>query len=86
MKSVILCQRFNRRIRQCGAFELGIFTRVARLNELKLTENCLPRISHWTLSLKNLSLQVSSLKVCAQFKKTNSELAVLFLASVRHRS
>ncbi len=38
--SVMLCQRFERRMRQCGAFELRISTRVARTNQPKLTEPC----------------------------------------------
>ena len=31
-QSMMLCQRFERRMRQCGAFELRISTRVARTN------------------------------------------------------
>ena len=41
-KSVALCQRFKRRIRQCGAFELRISTRVARLNPSNADEPCWP--------------------------------------------
>jgi hypothetical protein len=37
---MVLCQRFERRIRQCGAFELRISTRVARPNHFLLTETC----------------------------------------------
>ena len=39
-ESVMLCQRFERRMRQCGAFELRISTRVARRDHCELTEIC----------------------------------------------
>jgi hypothetical protein len=38
-KSVMLCQRFERRMRQCGA-ELRISTTVARPNRFQPTETC----------------------------------------------
>ena len=37
-KSMMLCQRFERRMRQCGAFELRISTKVARPNHLQSME------------------------------------------------
>jgi hypothetical protein len=76
-KSVMLRQRFERRMRQCGAFELRISTRVARTNHSQLTEPCRqPSVARQRVPQK------LPLRSCAHrarvFKNANSAMTVLF--------
>jgi len=74
----MLCQRFERRMRQCGAFELRISTRVARPNPIKLTETCPAVIKSLDNEHQKIYLRVGALNVRAHFKKANSAMTVLF--------
>jgi len=73
----MLCQRFERRMRQCGAFELRISTRVARTNHCKLTETCPEAIKSLDNPHQKNYLPVVALNVCAHLKKANSPMTVL---------
>ena len=77
-KSVMLCQRFERRMRQCGAFELRISTRVARPNHFNADRDVPAAFKSLDIESQKNYLRVVALNVLRSSQNANSAMTVLF--------